>query len=557
MRIAHMTPQSGTPEVRIEMFTATSGQPSVKAVLPDGRIRHLHSLVAPECESDYFSDLELWGDVIVFCGFGLGYHATKALAGIPASPIIVLAEFDDRLLARALDGLFAHMKSRVLGISTKDDADRPATLRNFLSAKKGGSVQIIKHPASCRLHPAWYATAVQDALHCVRIAPIQRTGHHPLLLHGSFFLQDELRRAFSMTDGNAPALFRYGGYDSGTAFVSALERAVQAEKPDVIVSVNMQGFDGNGALPEIAGRFVIPIVVWFVDDPRPILLHQRQFVNRSVIACCWEKAYLPFLDTCGFGKTAHLPLAGDPAVMQADAPARPTVALGFIGSSMGEPFLAPLRRKFLWRDSLAPLADRAAGMLLDRRDADVDSLLDRAARETSIALPFSDPCNRTWLRSYVIHLAGMKMRAATIKALLPAGIETFGDPEGWRALIGSGLATHPDLDYASQARDAYRSIAVNINITSRQMPSAVNQRVFDVPLAGSFLLTDDQGAMREMFNVGSEAVTYASIEDLKEKAAFYIAHADNRERIMRAARKRILAAHTYAHRVKRMLDLLR
>jgi len=557
VRIAHIAPQTGRPEVRIEIFAASSGHPSAKAFLPDGRIHHLHSLVAPERESECFSDLEAWGDVIVFCGFGLGYHMTSALARLPASSTIVLAEFHEELASRAVDGAFAPMKKRVLALSEKDDASRSAKLRDFLSGRKGGSLQIIKHPASYRLHRAWYDSVARDALGRVRTAPTQRTAHRPLLLHGTFFLQDELRRAFSLTDGNAPALFRYGEYGSGTAFASALERAVQAEKPDVIVSVNMQGFDGNGALPEIAGRFGIPIVVWFVDDPRPILLHQRQFVNRSMIACCWEKAYLPFLDICGFGKTAHLPLAGDPAVMQADAPARPTVALGFIGSSIGEPFLAPLRRKFLWRDSLAPLADRAAGMLLDRRDADVDALIEMASRETSIALPFSDPFNRTWLRSYVIHLAGMKIRAATITALLPAGIETFGDPEGWRALIGPGLATHPDLDYATELNAGYRSIAININITSRQMPSAVNQRVFDVPLAGSFLVTDDQGDMRELFDLGPEAVTYASIEDLKEKAAFYLAREGERGRITRAARARILAAHTYAHRVKRMLELLR
>jgi spore maturation protein CgeB len=551
-----MTPQTGTPALRIELFTASSGQPSAKAVLPDGRIRHLHSLVAPERESEYFADLELWGDVIVLCGFGLGYHIAGALTRLPESSIIVLAEFHEELVSRAVDGAFAHRKSRLLTLSEKDDASRPAILRDFLSAKKGGSVQIIKHPASYRLHRAWYDAVVQDAMHCVRIAPPRRSAHRPLLLHGSFFLQDELRRAFGRTGGDAPALFRYGDYGSGTAFVSALERAVQTEKPDVIVSVNMQGFDGNGALPEIAGRFGIPVIVWFVDDPHPILLHQRQFVNRSMIACCWEKAYLPFLDTCGFGKTGHLPLAGDPSVMQADTPAQPSVPIGFIGSSMGEPFLAPLRRKFLWRDDLAPIADRAAGMLLDRRDADVDTLLDQAARETSIAIPFSDPFNRTWLRSYVIHLAGMKMRAAIIAALLPAGIETFGDPEGWRALIGPGLSAHPDLDYATELKAVYRSIAVNINITSRQMPSAVNQRVFDVPLAGSFLLTDDQRDMRELFDAGSEAITYASIEDLKEKAAFYIARPHERGFIMQAARKRILAEHTYTHRVKRMLELL-
>jgi predicted glycosyltransferase len=106
--------------------------------------------------------------------------------------------------------------------------------------------------------------------------------------------------------------FEYEKAGSALSYESRLQYLIQSEKPDVIISVNMLGFDGNGMLPELAARSGIPVVVWFVDDPHPILLHQRQFINKNMAAFCWERAYLPFLKSSGFGSVKYLPLAADP-----------------------------------------------------------------------------------------------------------------------------------------------------------------------------------------------------------------------------------------------------
>jgi spore maturation protein CgeB len=88
------------------------------------------------------------------------------------------------------------------------------------------------------------------------------------------------------------------------------------------------------------------------------------------------------------------------------------------------------------------------------------------------------------------------------------------------------------------------------------MPSAVNQRVFDIPLAGSFVLSDDQKDLRELFDVPKEAVVYESLVDLREKIAYYLAHENERQAIVAAARKRIKSEHTYSDRIKKILQLL-
>ena len=93
---------------------------------------------------------------------------------------------------------------------------------------------------------------------------------------------------------------------------------------------------------------------------------------------------------------------------------------------------------------------------------------------------------------------------------------------------------------------------MNLNITSAQMPSAVNQRVFDVPLVGGFVLTDAQSDLQELFEP-TELATFHSAEELVDKARYYLHHAQERLRISQAARAKILQRHTYVHRLQTML----
>jgi spore maturation protein CgeB len=150
----------------------------------------------------------------------------------------------------------------------------------------------------------------------------------------------------------------------------------------------------------------------------------------------------------------------------------------------------------------------------------------------------------------------MKKRKELIESLLPLGIQTYGDPEGWKELMGKDIPTHPNIDYTRQIADTYNQIRIHINSTSCQMKTSVNQRVFDIPMAGSFVLTDHQKDMDDLFEIGKEAVCYENLEDLKHKITFYSKNNIIREKIVLAAQKRIMAEHTYSHRLESLLKTL-
>ncbi len=525
----------------LELFTAASGALSAR-LHRGGGLLHLHSSVNPEAEATYYEPLTMWADLVVLLGCGLGYHVDPFLDGLGADAEILLVDFYAPCVERVRRRLSTRIPNRLHIVSGERSDWRPVVETAVRSAR---SVQIIKHPASYRANKDFY-DGVAEALR-----PGRRTsaggGGGGLLFYGSFFLEEELKNALERTEGGV-ALFRYNDIRDSVQFGARLERAIQERRPAFILSVNMKGFDANGAVGEIAARCGVPVVVWFVDDPHPILVPQAAFVNDAMIGLTWERAYLPWLGKQGFGATGYLPLAGDPSLFNGtDIPVF-HAEVAFVGSSMGRAFLEKIASQFLWDGRLGPLAAETARLLLADNGLDAFRALRCACRNAGVPLPFSDAKNLTWFISYCIHTASMLRRTELVGACIPRRIAVFGDPEGWREIFGEGLPCHGDIDYRTRLGGIYRGIDINLNITSRQMPTAVNQRLFDIPLANGFVLTDRQADCCELFSP-DETATYGSREELVDKLSFFRSHPEERRRISRLARARILSCHTYDHRV--------
>lgn len=539
----------------LQLFPAQNGMLSARVSLPDKTVRHIHSMVDPSIEGKYFKDLTYWGDCIVFAGTGLGYHIEPKIKNIPSTAVLIVIEYFDALIAHCKEHVFSGLSNAIVYISASTGAPELSTL---IGGRSSESIQIVKHPASFDINKKFYGPLLDKFFigkHSRSPSPVKKPTA-AIVLYGNFFLEEEIRTALKANDIE-PVVFAYNDHSFSMRYEDALMRLIQENRPDFVFSINMKGFDGNTALADITGRLGIPVVVWFVDDPRPIVMHKKPSINSAMIALSWEKSYIKFLESSGFTKVSYLPLATDPALFQRPDPAAPSVPLGFVGTAMVDAFGGKIKEKFLWSDSLAPLAETASdNLLLDPRFS-VENSIYGLATKLAITLPFTDEKNLAWLCAYSIHLASMKKRKKIIGGLLDQGIELFGDPDGWKYLLGPRVKTHPDVDYRNFLCDTYRKISINVNITSCQMPSAVNQRVFDVPLAGSFVLSDNQADIHELFDVQKETVVYENLVDLKEKIGYYLAHENERKTIIAAARARIKNEHLYVHRIQAMLRMLK
>jgi len=543
-----------------EIFTARSGQPSARIRDEDGAVRHVHSTVRPEDEARYFPPPERYGNILLLEGTGLGHHLASILKSAGPEVTIVAVEYFTELLGHCASHALAVLPNTVLTLSGASTDEEIAAVEKRLAAAGGTTVTTVRHPVTASYHRDFYDRVLSRiSAACLRPrTPEARRFPKILLLHGGFFLQNEIRDAVAAVTAEPPALFPYERFAAGAAYEQAVRSAIDDARPDLVLSVNMKGFDGDGALAGMCGRSGIPAVVWFVDDPHPILLPHRQFISASMKALTWERAYIPYLKECGFGSAQWLPLAADPALFPAVRPdTTEAPAVGFVGMSMAGRFLADIRRRFLWDDALAPLVERASDLLLRQPGADPAELIRSAAAETRSRPLFTDEHNAVWLRSYVIHYASMKRRREAVSALARLGVETYGDPDGWRESVGAAVKTHPDVGYGAPLARLYGSIAVNLNVTSCQMPSAVNQRVFDVPLSGGFVLTDRQADMNELFEPGTECATWGTIDELKAMTVEYAANPRQRARIAEAAGRRVRHEHTYERRMERLFALTR
>jgi spore maturation protein CgeB len=95
------------------------------------------------------------------------------------------------------------------------------------------------------------------------------------------------------------------------------------------------------------------------------------------------------------------------------------------------------------------------------------------------------------------------------------------------------------------AADIFRKSKIVFNTAA---VDDINMRVFESLATGSFLLTEWVPTLSELFQDGKHLVTYKTMNEAVEKAKYYLAHEDERERIAKAGMEEVLAKHTYQHR---------
>jgi len=103
----------------------------------------------------------------------------------------------------------------------------------------------------------------------------------------------------------------------------------------------------------------------------------------------------------------------------------------------------------------------------------------------------------------------------------------------------------------------YNAARIVLNIHHPQSRSAMNMRTYEACAAGAFQLVDDKAELRSQFAVGEDIVAYRDVQDLKRLARYYLAHPDEARHIAQSGRRRVLAEHTYVHRMKAMFAAMR
>ncbi|MBR4741580.1 MAG: glycosyltransferase, partial [Desulfovibrio sp.] len=340
-------------------------------------------------------------------------------------------------------------------------------------------------------------------------------------------------------------------------FVRQMLKEVLAFKPDCCITLNHMGVDREGVLMDLLQRLQLPLASWFVDNPHLIIHLYAKCINPWTCLFTWDCDNIPSLHQQGFPYVEYLPLGTDPNRFQShkQVPKDFQSRVSFVGNSMLYKVGGRLKSAHFPPQLLANFQNMAlAFMVSDERN--VQPFLANNYPE-SYAIYNSLPDNETKLafETAVTWQATRIYRKNCVLKLLPFKPLIAGD-DGWRielAKIEPKPRFFRELSYYSELPIFYNGSEINFNCTSKQMKGAVNQRIFDCPATGNFVLTDWRAQMEALFTP-QEMVCYHEEEEIPHLVQFYLDHPTTRKQIAQAAQKRVLAEHTWFHRLKTLLD---
>jgi spore maturation protein CgeB len=500
----------------------------------------------------------------VLLGAGLG-HCLDELLKRKLPVAVVDRERGLLELTGALDGRDA---DTCVHINAPDPVRALDRLARWAAANGGQRLFPVVLPLYQRLDRAYYGTLLNtlktggrpDFWAQARYPKFRSNAPRVLFFDSDYFLCREILAALDRLDVDHLALPLLNRETGSGQFIEGLLKAVVDFRPDLVLTVNHFGMDRDGKLAGLLDELGLPLASWFVDNPHLILFDYDHPGADNTAIFTFDAGNLEGMRDRGFRHVHYLPLATDPRRFKPDggaAPANWNATISFVGSSM----TGPVQKSLALSGLPTPLVreyGQVAGAFGRSGEVSVLRFLQSERPDWYEAV---NALNRREQRlaaeSLLTWEATRQYRLACVRATLDFSPLIVGD-DGWAALLdGSDARLLPNLDYYADLPRFYPRSKINFNCTSRQMKGAVNQRVFDVPACGGFLLTDHRDQMEDLFDLDREAAVYGKIEEIPGLIEQFIADPAAREAISHAAVRRILAEHTYEIRMRRLLDIMR
>ena len=155
-----------------------------------------------------------------------------------------------------------------------------------------------------------------------------------------------------------------------------------------------------------------------------------------------------------------------------------------------------------------------------------------------------------------------KRRQHFMEALLPYAPIIYGPKWRQSNLLNFSLLRCLRGRYLSpsQVNERYNRSKVVLNLNVLEVPphleGGFNQRIYDVPASGSFLLTEKAKGLEEIFVIGEEVEAFGDAAELQDKAAFYLKNDSAREKIARKGYEKVQRVWTWDQRVQEMIRYL-
>lgn len=112
----------------------------------------------------------------------------------------------------------------------------------------------------------------------------------------------------------------------------------------------------------------------------------------------------------------------------------------------------------------------------------------------------------------------------------------------------------PPVQPGKDVFTVYAESKINLNLSLKGMEGGTPQRVMDIMGAGGFVLSTYCQETAELFEEDKEIVMFKTPEELIEKAAYYLAHEEEREKIAAAGCAKVLRCYTYEKKIPELMN---
>ncbi len=136
----------------------------------------------------------------------------------------------------------------------------------------------------------------------------------------------------------------------------------------------------------------------------------------------------------------------------------------------------------------------------------------------------------------------------TIVGSITPPISVFGP--GWTVEAIRGHDVHPGRVAHQRVAGLYAGYLASLNIRNEfNVLNGLNQRNFDPYISATPVVTDDQGDLVRCFEPGKEVLVYGDADELNSLYSLLLRDPAEAARIGEAGRRRVMAEHSFAHRL--------
>lgn len=365
-------------------------------------------------------------------------------------------------------------------------------------------------------------------------------------------------------------------------FENRLSDHLRKESYDFVFSVNY-----FSVIARVCHNFGIRYVSWSVDTPLISMRTNTICYPENRIFTFDQKEYLEFRQR-GVEQIYHLPLAGNPdrlnhamikTAMNTQSEKEPGVSespsspehfpISFVGNLYDKnryDEMAHLLPDYLrgYLDAILQAQLHVSGgclfptLISDSMFQEIKPWLRmEPGYEDCFTGPFSqeEVLKLQFNTRVLCHKSASLNRIRLLNALAqryPVHLFTTSDPTP----LSQQVITHPPVDYHREMSRVFYASKINLNITSPNIESGIPLRVWDILSAGGFLLTDYSPEYEGLLEDGHDLVLFDDLEDLLQKADYYLTHEEERCHIAANGQETVRQRHHYNDRIKKMLCMI-